>query len=92
MDKLKDFYNKLESLRKPKPSAEDYACGDTRVTHCYLKLWHNDEWHRFEVRGWTEVKNNEFTISVVNWTLCAGTAWLELTNKNVNDYIISEDR
>lgn len=87
-----NFYDELEKYRKPKPSAEDYACGDTRVTHCYLKLANKDKWHWFEVRGWTEVKNEQLVISVVNWTLCAGTAWLELTNKNVNDYIISEDR
>jgi hypothetical protein len=85
--KLKNFYNELEKLRKPK-SDDPY---DNRVTHCLLLHEYQGKTHRFDVRGWNKIKGGKLYISVVNWTMCAGTASLELDEGTVDKFIIEED-
>jgi hypothetical protein len=87
MTKLEEFYNKLETLRKPK-SDDPY---DNRITHCYLLYVHEGKTHKFDVRGWSEIKDDILRIGVVNWTLCAGSASLELTEEYVDDWTIEEE-
>jgi hypothetical protein len=85
--KLKDFRKQLEFYRK-EPSDDLY---DNRITHCYLTYNHKGKDHYFEVRGWNKIKDNKLFISVVNWTLCAGTASLELTEDRCDSYKITEN-
>jgi hypothetical protein len=82
---LKAFYNKLESFRKPPP---EYP-GD-RVVHCHIKTSIDGQEHTFEVRGFYKPKDEAMEVSVVNWTLCAGTAWLTLTEDSIINYTIVE--
>ncbi len=84
MSKLLNFFNKLEKLRKPK--SEDPF--DNRITHCYLIHEIDGKKHRFEVRGWKPIKEGILDISVVNWTVCAGYAHLELTEELVTNFKI----
>lgn len=86
MSKLKAFFDQLDPLRKPKRKDPF----DDRVTHCYLYHTHNDKEHCFEVRGWGKIKDSELVVSVVNWTLCAGTATLHLTEEIVDRFTIEE--
>jgi hypothetical protein len=86
MSKLQDFYNKLETFRKPE-SDDPY---DRRITHCYLAYTHDNKEHTFEVRGWRDIKNGVLCISVVNWTLCAGSAIIEMDEEIVDEYRIRE--
>jgi hypothetical protein len=87
MDKLIKFYETLESYRKP-PSDDPY---DNRVTHCYLAYEHEGKTHHFEVRGWKPIdETGTLYISVVNWTLCAGTAGLYMNLGIVDNYKILE--
>jgi hypothetical protein len=87
MDNLIKFYETLESYRKP-PSDDPY---DNRVTHCYLSYEHEGKTHHFEVRGWKPIdETGTLYISVVNWTLCAGTAGLYMNTGIVDDYKILE--
>lgn len=86
--KIKLFKKELEKHKKP-PSDDPY---DNRVTHCYLKYVHTDgKEHIFEVRGWAKkIENDELRISVVNWTLCAGTATLYLKEEIADSYRIAK--
>ena len=86
MSKLQDFYNKLENFRKPE-SDDPY---DSRITHCYLAYTHDNKEHTFEVRGWRKIKDGVLYMSVVNWTLCAGTASIEMDEDIVDGYKIKE--
>jgi len=83
---LIDFYKKLETLRKPKPD-DPY---DNRVTHCYLLHYKDGKNHRCSVRGWGEIKDGVLEISIVNYTLCAGYAVLELTEELVPEWAIEQ--
>lgn len=85
--KLKNFYKEIEKLRKPK-SDDPY---DDRVTHCLLLHESGGKTHRFEVRGWRKIQNGVLYLSVVNWTLCAGSASMELDEENVDKFIIEPD-
>lgn len=84
MMSLIDYYNRLESLRKPKPN-DPY---DNRVTHCYLVHNIEGEDHYFQVRGWNKIKDEILKISVVNRTCCAGTATIELTEELIPKFKI----
>lgn len=88
MTKLEEFLKTLETYIKP-PNDDPY---DNRVTHCYLAYDHGGKTHHFEVRGWAKKIDSEgvLKISVVNWTLCAGTAVLYMDAKIVDDYKIIE--
>ena len=86
MNKLSEFYNELEKLRKPK-SDDPY---DNRVTHCVLLHNYNSKEHKFDVRGWRPIKDGVLNISVVNWTMCAGTASLDLKEDTVGGFVIKE--
>jgi hypothetical protein len=87
MSKLQAFYKELETFRKPK-SEDPY---DDRVTHCYLAYTHNGKEHTFEVRGWGKIKDNVLRVLVVNWTLCAGTATIDMNEDIVDGYKIKEE-
>ena len=87
MSKLDKFYDELEKLRKPK-SDDPY---DSRITHCILIHNYKDKDHSFEVRGWRPIKDGLLNISVVNWTMCAGTASLILEEDNVDGFSIRKD-
>jgi hypothetical protein len=86
MSKLQDFYDKLETFRKPE-SDDPY---DRRITHCYLAYTHDNKEHTFEVRGWRKIKDGVLYISAVNWTLCAGTVSIEMNEDIVDFYRIKE--
>lgn len=82
---MNEFYKELETHRKP-PSDDPY---DNKITHCYLVYTKKpDEFHFFEVRGWGKIKDEEIGVSAVNWTLCAGTCSVTITDKNCNDFDI----
>lgn len=83
--KLQDYLTKLERLRKPK-SDDPY---DNRITHCYILHELDGKDHTFEVRGWRPIVDDKLEISVVNWTLCAGTATLTVTEDTVDTFRIS---
>jgi len=85
--KLNTFYETLEKYRKPKPS-DPHDVG--RINHCYLLHFHKNEPHIFEVRGWQKLEE-ELNISVVNWTLCAGTASLKIKEDLVDKFVIVPD-
>jgi hypothetical protein len=87
MNKLNIFYETLETYRKPK-SDDPY---EDRTTHCYLEYIHEGKPHTFEVRGWSKIKDGILNISVVNWTLCAGTATIYMNEDIVDGYRIKED-
>lgn len=88
MNKLQEFLKTLEIYRKP-PSDDPY---DNRITHCYLSYEHEGKTHHFEVRGWAKKIDSEgvLKISVVNWTLCAGTAMLYMDEDILDGYKIIE--
>lgn len=75
---VKEFYNKLESRRKP--SSDDPY--DNRITHCRILYNIEGTDHEFVVRGWS-YKNDELNISTVNWTIAAGTCTLTVTEDNL---------
>ena len=85
---IKEFKSILDSKRK-ETEYNPYE-GSGRTTHCYLSHIHEGKTHYFEVRGW-KLKDCILTVSVVNWTLCAGTAVLELTDGNVKDWEIVDE-
>lgn len=91
MTKLEIFYDKLLKYDK-KPDEFD-----SRPTWCHILTRHKGELHRFEVRWakyWSDVQENSLDvihINVVNWTLCAGTATLTLSNDNVGQFVIEEE-
>lgn len=84
---LNEFYLSLESKRKFKDPADPYE----RITHCVLSTTHGGEDHLFHVRGWAPIKDGKLIVAVVNWTLCAGTATLELTEDSVRDFKFYEE-
>lgn len=87
MSKLEEFYKKIETLRKP-PSDDPF---DNRITHFHLLYTHEGKVHRFQVRGWGEIKDGELDLSVVNWTIGAGTAGLTLNEDRVDLWTIEEE-
>lgn len=87
MTKLEQLHNSLELLKKPYLD-DPY---DNRQTHAHLLFNNEGKSHVFEVRGWLPIKDGELNVSVVNWTMCAGTARLTLSEDNVEDWHISED-
>lgn len=87
--KLQAFHKALKLHRKPK-SDDPY---DNRVTHCHLIYFKDGKPHRFEVRGFpSRIKNHKLSISAVNWSLCAGTCSIELTEDKVHEWLIEEDQ
>lgn len=78
---LRKFYKKLQTFRV----GEHYD----RRPYCYLEFEHNGKTHNFEVRYW-KMEGYKITLSVVNWTLCAGPAKLELTGRNYKKWVIKE--
>lgn len=84
--KLKDFLHSLEKFRKPE-SNDPY---DNRVTHCRLSHMHRGKEHIFDVRGWRKNPDDTIYLSVVNWTLCAGTASLTINAQNVDLFKIKD--
>ncbi len=86
MSKLLNFYNELEKLRKPEFD-DPY---DNRITHCYLLHEVDGKIHEFIVRGWTPIKDGVLDVSVVNWTIAAGSASLGLTEDRVDKWKIKE--
>jgi len=78
---LEQFYEELENHRKPNPSGD-------RVTHCYLLHTLDNVEHKIEVRNWGPIESNVLSISIVSWTLCAGTGVLELTEDSANKFEI----
>ncbi len=93
--KFKDKLDKYKILNpKYQPSADEDYYGDAgRHTYCHLLYLGKTEKpgpHRFEVRSW---HLNYLTMSVgaVNWTLCAGTCSINITEDNVKDWVILED-
>lgn len=84
MESIEQFYKKLQNFKKPRLSY-DY---DSQITHCFIVHTIEDVDHYFEVRGWKEPKDGKLHVSVVNWTLCAGTAILTLTEENVKKFKI----
>lgn len=96
MSKLNTFYKNLKKYYV-KPTNDGYGYGNDRVNWCHLLCRHNGKLHRFEVRGARLVKDTSepsqdvIQVSVVNWTMCAGTATLSLNEANVGDWLIEED-
>lgn len=86
MNKLQNFYNRLEGLKKPRPD-DPY---DNRVTHCYLLYKVEDIEHKIEVRGWGSIENGELKVYIVSWSLCAGTGMLTLNESIVDKFTIKE--
>lgn len=80
--KLEKFYKELERHRKPRVSGYD------RITHCYLSHEENGEVHHFEVRGWKPIEDGVLNISLVNWTIVAGSCSLFLTEELVDQWDI----
>ncbi len=84
--KIKSFAEELHKYHK-------YVEYDDRHTFCHLvcmKELRGVKYPVFEVRGWG-VKKTTLNVSVVNWTVCAGTASLELNEENISDWRILED-
>lgn len=92
MNKLKDFYKALEKYRRPVEDVRE------RMNWCHLLTKHKGELHRFQVRYASfKVDNDEYdksdtiVLDVVNWTMCAGTATLTLTEDTCGKWLIEED-
>jgi hypothetical protein len=89
--KLEVFWDTLNKYRLPKEAAKE------RENWCHLLVKYDGKIHRFQVRYATYVGDVQekacdiIYLSVVNWTMCAGTASLELTEKNVSDWVIEEE-
>lgn len=86
-EKLKKFKNDLHKYHRYDVEYDD------RYTFCHLVLMKETrgvKYPIFEVRGWTAHKK-EIRLSVVNWTICAGTASLELNEENIDEWRILED-
>lgn len=76
-------------ITNPHPYPDDpYDSG--RHTYCHLAHYAKGAWHFFEIRGMS-VKENRAHVSAVNWTLCAGTCAIDLTEVSVKDWKILED-
>lgn len=88
MNKLEKFYTAM--IKHKKVDKDPYNRG--RTTWCHLLVKHKDELHKLQVRGLSFTKEKDvLTVSIVNWTMCAGTATLTLTEENCGRYIIEED-
>ena len=91
----KEFKNLAKRLRfykknNPRPEFEYTGLEHERHTYCHLATYHNKKLHFFEVRSF-DIRKEDITISVVNWTLCAGTATMNLTPKIAKLWFIVED-
>lgn len=91
MTKLEEFYQTLMNLRKPQIPVGELDEGGDRTNHCYLKYVHSDDKeHIFQVRGWSTIIDSKLSISVVNWTLCAGPARLTLSEEDIDSWEIKK--
>lgn len=94
MNKLDKFWEVLNKYRKEEVESP-YDQG--RTTWCHLLYKHKGEIHRFEVRGASYIQNVQessldiISISVVNWTICAGTASVTLNNDTIDKWVIEEE-
>ena len=85
MSKIIEFYNILESHRKPIV----YDPYGSRNTHCYfIHESKQNELHFFEIRGWCKIINDKLNISAVNWTVAAGPCSITIDDKNLNNFKI----
>jgi len=94
---LQQLHERLLHYAKVNPKIRDEdAYGDNRHTYCHLLFLGKQDGkvHRFEVRGFTyKSEYPVLDISVVNWTMIAGTGGLVLKNdpEQLKNWIIEED-
>ena len=87
---LNELHDTLEHLRKEyNPAIHERG----RVTHCHLVYTHTDgREHIFEVRSWKPINDEGILcINAVNWTICAGTCTIEMTEERLKDWRVCED-
>lgn len=90
MDKLNNFWSKLVKYKKEPDWERNPYDADRMCIWCHLLVKHNGKLHRFEVRN-GRLSDDAITLSVVNWTICAGAATLTLGEETVSQYLIEED-
>jgi hypothetical protein len=82
MNKLEELYQQLENNRDP--GSDDPYHRPYHGTLLYTKP-NDNAVHKFEVRGFKK-EGDKLKLSVVNWTMCAGTATLTVSDKNVGQW------
>ncbi len=89
--KLSQFFIELQKYKDINPDTSDDIYDKGRHTYCHI-IWMNKEHNfpKFEVRGWA-LRGPILNVSVVNWTVTAGTASLSLNDDNLEEFKILED-
>lgn len=94
---IKQLLRRLEHYRKVNPRVRDEDdYGDDRHNFCHLIYLDKvtKKAHRFQVRGWSyDMLMETLNISVVNWTMLAGTGSLTLKNvpEELAKWVVAED-
>jgi hypothetical protein len=91
---LKKQLKRYKLTKAQKEAERPYDIGRTTICHLVYTnpeyLDNNGKFHIFEVRAYSFTKDS-ISLSVVNWTLAAGTARLEIDANNVHHFSVFEE-